>query len=274
MNLKQAKVIMFDLDGTIIQNGSYIDPLTIDALTRLKANGYTLCINSGRPHFLTLKVLDDYKITPLFDYLFGCNGSELLDIKSGKLEQLAWLEPHTVKKVVKVFENDPMAIAILTSKVVYVDKVVSERIIDIYRRTRKMEVEIIDFNTVDYSVSKLLGIIDDDGYPIVKEHIKHIDSEEYDLFFSNNHLLEIVPTGSNKGQACKILKKRLKLKMEDIIAFGDEENDIAMFKETIGVAMGNANEDVQKHAQYVTERIDEKGISAFLEKYSLIQLAD
>ena len=97
MNLKEAKVLMFDLDGTIIQNGCFVDNLVIETLTILKEKGYKLCVNSGRPHFLTLKVLDLYDITGLFDYIFGCNGAEFIDVKKDEYELISYLDKDIIK---------------------------------------------------------------------------------------------------------------------------------------------------------------------------------
>lgn len=270
MNLKEAKVLMFDLDGTIIQNGCFVDNLVIKTLTILKEKGYKLCVNSGRPHFLTLKVLDLYDITGLFDYIFGCNGAEFIDVKKDEYELISYLDKDIIKEVSETFIDEPIAISILTPKLVYMNKLIDKDFIERYKKSRQLDVEIVDFSTLDMTTPKLLGMIDKDGYLSIQEKIKMINSDKYDLFFSNTHLLEIVPKDISKGKACSILKEKLKLNKNDIISFGDEENDIPMFKESIGVAMGNANDHVKKYAQYETDDVAEEGIYYFFKKYGFI----
>ena len=257
MNLKEAKVLMFDLDGTIVQNGRFIDSLAIDTLTRLKERGYKLCVNSGRPHFLNLKVLDPY-------------GIEFIDVKKDEYELISYLDKDIIKEVSETFIDEPIAISILTPKLVYMNKLIDKDFIERYKKSRQLDVEIVDFNTLDMTAPKLLGMIDKDGYLSIREKIKTINSDKYDLFFSNTHLLEIVPKDISKGKACSILKERLKLSKNDIISFGDEENDIPMFKESIGVAMGNANDHVKQYAQYETADVTEDGIYYFFKKYDFI----
>ena len=57
---------------------------------------------------------------------------------------------------------------------------------------------------------------------------------------------------------------------EEVVVFGDGENDISMFLESsASVAMGNATDDVKRKAAYVTSSNTENGIAAFLKKYVL-----
>ena len=58
---------------------------------------------------------------------------------------------------------------------------------------------------------------------------------------------------------------------EEIIAFGDGENDIGMLQLAgIGVAMGNAEEVVKQNADYITADIDDDGIEKALRHFGLI----
>lgn len=270
MNLNEAKVLMFDLDGTIVLNGNYIDQKVIDSLRKLKENGYILCVNSGRPYFFSSKLLESYDVLKLFDYLFGCNGSELVNIKKNEFHQLAYLEPDTIKEISSLFENEPIDISILTDEIIYINRMIDEENLKRYIKSRKLKPELIDLNEVDYNVSKLLGIIDDNGFERISSIVKRVDSDKFDLFFSSRDLLEIVAKGSNKGKACEIIKKMLGLTSEEIISFGDEDNDIVMFQNSIGVAMGNASAEVKKHARYITADINSEGISSFLKAYDFI----
>ena len=59
--------------------------------------------------------------------------------------------------------------------------------------------------------------------------------------------------------------------MADTVAFGDGGNDIPMLKEAaVGVAMGNASDEVKKAADYVTDNVDDDGIRNALEHLKLI----
>ena len=65
--------------------------------------------------------------------------------------------------------------------------------------------------------------------------------------------------------------KQYGISNEEIMAFGDGENDIDMLKFAgVGVAMGNANDRVKRHADYVTDCVDQDGIKKALQYYKMI----
>ena len=77
-----------------------------------------------------------------------------------------------------------------------------------------------------------------------------------------NDNVEIMNAGSSKGNAVKFLCELLNIDKEEIIAFGDNYNDISMLEYVgMGVAMGNAEEDVKKIASYITESNTESGVA-------------
>ena len=82
--------------------------------------------------------------------------------------------------------------------------------------------------------------------------------------------LEINAAGVNKGKAMIELGKLLGIPREEIMAFGDGNNDLKMLKEVgMGVAMENAIPSVKEAADYVALSNDEEGVAKFIEKYVL-----
>lgn len=81
---------------------------------------------------------------------------------------------------------------------------------------------------------------------------------------------DIVPLNGSKAEGIKQLVNHLKEKPKRVIAFGDGYNDIEMLQlADIGVAMGNASDEVKAHADFVTKRIDEDGIYYACEQLGL-----
>ena len=79
--------------------------------------------------------------------------------------------------------------------------------------------------------------------------------------------LEVIPACINKGQGIRDICQVLGMTAEQVIAFGDAQNDIPMLRAAgMGVAMGNATQAVKEAANYVTLSNNEDGIAAALEK--------
>ena len=77
-----------------------------------------------------------------------------------------------------------------------------------------------------------------------------------------------MPTNASKTSAINYLQKKFNIDKDEIIAMGDNYNDIDMLEYAgLGIAMGNAPDDVKKHANDVTLTNDEDGVAEALKKY-------
>ncbi|HHX55014.1 MAG TPA: HAD-IIB family hydrolase, partial [Clostridiales bacterium] len=80
--------------------------------------------------------------------------------------------------------------------------------------------------------------------------------------------LEFLDKGVNKGVGLSLIAQHLGIRQEEIIAVGDAGNDIAMIKYAgLGVAMGNATDDVKEIADYITLTNEEDGVAHLIEKF-------
>ena len=93
-------------------------------------------------------------------------------------------------------------------------------------------------------------------------------TEETIFFFTIDGSVVIVNRSATKEHALIKSSEWFNISPHDIIAFGDDTNDIKMLKTAgTGVAMGNAINSVKEVADYITESNDNEGISAWINKY-------
>ena len=94
---------------------------------------------------------------------------------------------------------------------------------------------------------------------------------ELAFYRNSDSCIDIAPKGISKAAGIAASKSLMHLQQVPVFAFGDGNNDIEMLeKATVGVAMGNASKSVQAHADYVTSRFDNHGITQALQYYDLI----
>lgn len=94
--------------------------------------------------------------------------------------------------------------------------------------------------------------------------------DRYTIMKSSPYYLEILNKQVNKGAGVKALADKLGLSREEVMAIGDQENDLAMLEFAgTGVAMGNAIESVKAIAQFVTKTNMEDGVAHAIEKFAL-----
>jgi hydroxymethylpyrimidine pyrophosphatase-like HAD family hydrolase len=81
---------------------------------------------------------------------------------------------------------------------------------------------------------------------------------------------DVVPVGGNKSIGMEKILAYFGISREETMAFGDGGNDIPMLEYAgIGVAMGNASEEVQRHADFVTSGVDDEGIVHALKHFHI-----
>lgn len=86
--------------------------------------------------------------------------------------------------------------------------------------------------------------------------------------FGTEKCLEIFDGGVSKYNAIKLIMEKENIKNEDVIAFGDGLNDVDMIKLSgIGVAMGNALDEVKEASDYITISHNDDGVIYFLRGY-------
>ena len=86
----------------------------------------------------------------------------------------------------------------------------------------------------------------------------------------NGQLCQIMDQEVSKWNSIQSLMKTWNIKDENIIAFGDDYNDLDMIKHAgIGVAMGNAEKVVKESANFVTDTNMNEGVAKYLKKYIL-----
>ena len=129
-----------------------------------------------------------------------------------------------------------------------------------YLRERGDDIEKLTINFVveedgtrrDYD--KVLSVLSD--YP------------EYDAVPGGMYNIEVTKKGISKGSGLRWIGQHLGIALEEMIAFGDSGNDLEMLAAAgVGVAMGNAEEEAKKTADYVTAANNENGIVQALQKF-------
>ena len=138
----------------------------------------------------------------------------------------------------------------------------------------KAEMVVVDdfISSVRFDINKILLA----GEPDELDKYQKILADRYDglldVYKSAPYFLEIMPFGVTKGSMLPLLLDKLKIKREELAAFGDNYNDMTMIGYAgFGVAMGNAETDVKKIADYICESNDNDGIANTLDKFVLKQ---
>ncbi len=254
MNLKtQIKALLFDVDKTLVDRNLNMTSSLKEALTKLKEKGYLLGINSGRPVFSSIKVLEKNDITSLFDVYYGCNGLEFYDLTNKKSIYLAQIDVATIKKLDKLFYEDYLELGFYSGdSIMYLNHQINdEETLKRWTKARFVKPIYLDFQTIDHNIPKLVILFKAEYKDEVVKKMNSINIDTVDMFLSGDECAEIVPKGINKGNAIKDLSKNLNIDSKAILALGDSENDIPALKKATGVYVGNEDKDIAYSTSFI-----------------------
>lgn len=263
--LKNLKLIVFDLDGTLLNEQNEVGKESVRLINELKKLGLYFSIATGR---LLSAFKSHAELINLKQPLISLDGCYISDL-SGKVNLYqSCLKPKHVKKAIKLAEDNLMNIALCHADAIYYTDTNSAipSITDKFGATFK-EVESYD----NYLSNTLEILITGD----VKEYVKKV-KEKFTFPYSiglnavyykaHSHdvfNLEIKKKGSTKGTGLKRLTKYLKVKEHETAVMGDWHNDRSLFEtDALKIAVANAVPEIKRMADFITERTNNEDAAA------------
>lgn len=257
------KAIFFDIDGTLLSFKTHRVPqFTIDAIKEIKQKGIKVIIATGRL-YTHIQNLDEIE----FDGYITVNGSYCVDT-NGQIIGLRTIPKEELESLITYEKNvSPFAYAFMVHDGIYVNRV-DDAVKKIYGMLEIPLPEVRDLSTmVDEQVFQLNLFVDKErDAQIMKEALNSSESSRWHTAFSDVNV-----KGIDKSVGIDDFLKYYNIDRSETMGFGDGGNDIEMLKHVnIGVAMGNARDDVKAIADYVTTSVDDDGVANALRHFKLI----
>lgn len=126
-------------------------------------------------------------------------------------------------------------------------------------------------NNLTNDMAKIVGVSDNDSAVAACEvELQNLFNGNVNAHRSQSYFLDVTDPAANKGATVDMLARYLDIDTKEIATIGDMFNDVSMFKQSgLSIAMGNATEQVQKQAQYVTATNEEEGFAKAVEHFIL-----
>ncbi len=267
------KMIYSDLDGTLLNSKKEISSANKDIISKLEDLGIVFGIATGRI-YPAAKIFA--KQLNLNSPIICCNGALVVDPRNDHAVISNTIDNSLVKRIINVIKKYDVYYHFYTIDTIYAEK--SEHVIEYFKEFSKDKPEdervktvvdssVIDLITDDMNIFKVGVFVDDSERS--QDLIKDLQSiEGIAGYKSLGHIYDIVVDGVDKGYALEQLGELLNVKREEIMAFGDNENDINMLKYAgMGIAMQNSREDVKEVSDYIGKTNDEDGVFYGVKKF-------
>lgn len=263
------KCIALDMDRTTLNADGRLSEKTKKALEYAIEKGVHVVIASGR----AFSALPE-EVTSIagIEYATTCNGAEVYYIPEKRCLQSFCISEEAVCEIMKLTEGAKVIYECFIKGQAYAAKEyvddpvrfgAGEKVIDYVKRTRMPKEDIRAFIFEHKSELCSMDIIVKD--PMEKKRIwEQLQKQIPDVYITSSveQLIEISDKKCGKHTGVKFVAERLGIKREEIVAFGDADNDIDMLLYAgVGVAVENASENCLKAADMVTAHHDKDGVA-------------
>ena len=253
------KMIVVDLDGTLLDNHKQYDVSTTEYLKQRKEEGHIIVIATGRILPSALKVTDNAYFA---NYIIASAGTLIYDVESQKILLKSTLNNYVLKLIGKLstafkevdFLSEHTLYSLGNTKMplFYEQKITIKQVTSL-KDVTQISIHLYHDKWIQSYRQILAKYMPDISIRIMQDSKKP------------HRWLFITNPDQNKYTMITLLAEKNHIKLSDVIAFGDGLNDLEMLsKLPVSVAMGNALEEVKQVAKYQTTSNEEQGILKFL----------
>ena len=263
----KKKLIAIDLDGTTLKSDNTISNYTKDTFRELENLGHSIVITTGRPYRMAIDIYENLGLnSPMINF----NGSMVSHPKEENWEY--GLKKEIDKKFVldmlskkEDFKLDFLATEYKNKFFINNPERTDPNIFGVTSIDTRHQLETSKITENPHSL--LLQTYASDKEALAQKLNQHYKQEiNVSAWGGPNNILEVVPKNISKASALKHLLTSLNIDKSDLLAFGDEQNDVEMlsFAEE-SYAMKNSNPILFPHAKYKTKYTnDEDGVARTL----------
>ncbi len=259
----KIKAVFFDIDGTLFSlKTKSITESTQKAIQILRRKGIKVIVATGR------SINDLHHIKHLeFDGFLTFNGGYCMTV-DGDVMFRQTIHAEDIKNLVRHSAKSSVSFSLI-----YEDKVrisnESPEVLELYERVNIPVPPLYDHNNPDFDnvlqVNVFISPDSEDSF--MKEIMPNSLSSRWTPLFA-----DVNPGGISKQNGVQQFCDHFDIDISETMAFGDGGNDISMLKfVNIGVAMGNASDNVKAAADYVTDSVDDDGIQKALIHFGIIE---
>ena len=268
--LKKIDLIIFDIDGTLVNDDGILGERTKLFIKDLKKQGVFFSFASGRLHSALIPIAEELKI---HSPLISLDGSVIKSVAGKQFIFRSFLKKKHVLKAIEYSEKYLLNIALCHAEAIYYTEQnsVIPKLMDKFGALYK------EVSSYDDLTDKTLEIVFAGDNRRTVEFVRDklsfpfILGTSLSFFKSQTHegiyYLEVRRSGSSKGKAMRHLQKYLKVQEKGTAVVGDWYNDISLFEtKAIKIALKNAIPELKNKADYVLKKSNnEEGVADFLE---------
>jgi Cof subfamily protein (haloacid dehalogenase superfamily) len=267
------KLLVSDIDGTLLGKGKTISDEDREALARVCDLGMQVSLSTGRVTQASLPIINQLSLD-------GCHifydGALVSNLKEGKEIYVQPISKTVVRQAVEFAHLNEIDLEFYSTTHYFAER--ESWSTNIRRQFFGIEPTIVDFADLWQRERIIKGTLTVSS-PEEKAKAGSFCSQfKISLNFSGTKspaypevdFINVLAPGVSKGKALESLASHLGISMNEIMAIGDGANDISLLSSVgFAIAMGNAPDEVKAVVDYVTLNVDHSGVAAAINKFLL-----
>ena len=269
------KLLVLDVDGTLLNDEREISKRTLAALLKVQQMGVRIVLASGRPTYGLMPLAKTLELGNYGGCVLSYNGCQIIKAQNGEILFERRINPEMLPYLEKKARKNGFAIFTYHDDTLITDSPDNEYIKNEALLNNLKIIKEDEFSTaIDFAPCKCMLVSDKEKALIgLEQHWEKRLAGTLDAFRSEPYFLEVVPCGVNKANTLGALLEHLGVTREEVIAVGDGVCDVTMLQLAgMGVAMGHSQDSVKVCADYVTASNEEDGVALAVEKLILAEV--
>lgn len=274
--LAPIKLVALDLDGTTLREDKTFSPMLIDTIHKVQDMGVTVAICSGRAPESIAEFAHILGLDKGHGYCVCFNGGALINLEDItkdlsvnclNAQDLIDVEALAAHNGCAVHAYSDRRVLLTESNIVFTEMEIAASMQPFEKILFPDEVNPKE------QVYKIIAVGDESKLDQMREQCPAEFNERFNIARTHANFLEFMNKDCSKGATLKRLCDLLGITLENVVAFGDAENDIEMIAQVgVGVAVANAMPRLKAVAKYHTYNYLDDGVAIYLQKLLGISL--
>ena len=266
------KLIAIDIDGTLLNDDRKITPAVYQALKAAEAQGVRIVLCTGRPLTGVQDLLTELDLFTDNDFVITYNGSLVQKTKNQEIISEFGLSHEDYLTIEMTARKLGVHLHVETQDTMYTANrdISPYTVYEAFLVNMPLKYRTPEEMSADLNIIKMMMIDEPALLESIIPNLPATLTDQYNVVKSAPFFLEVLNKKAHKGAAVKKLAEHLGIDQSEVMAIGDNENDLTMVEYAgIGVAMGNATENVRNMADIITASNEEDGVAKVINEYVL-----
>ncbi len=270
------KLLVIDIDGTLLGRGGNISAENREAIAQAGRRGIKVSLSTGRTMLASQRIINRL---PLDGYHIFFDGALVMNLEQDKEVYVQPISPALVMEAVEFARLKDINLELYSTTQYFVERETWAS--DIRRQYFGIQPTLTDFTNIwqrERIIKGTVAVSSAEERAGADSLCRHFEGNLSHLHFSwtatpaypDVDFVNIVTLGVSKGKALEALASHLAIPLTEVMAIGDERNDVSLLATAgLAIAMGNATDEVKAVADHITLDVDRDGVAAAIKKFLL-----